>query len=1247
MGHFVMSTIFGLEPKFVRGPALTAPIGVQHEIPQECWKSVIVSLAGLASNVLSGLAAYILLQTGLMSGVAAFPISIFAVISIFFSPLIAGKDLQNIYRVFKYGKSYRDDGQGLESASFPWVKGVVSPSEDLPDLEWWKNPSNVHVVASLSISSLCKEQQSSGIGEYPDLARFFREVLQPLGVDVVLLLPFFASLGSSPYASICRYSLEELNICWQDAVAMLGLDIRIIDDLLIPDAPADIDFAAVRQRKEKAAEMVYREFCEKHLVSGTEKAQEFNAFMNNNPWLADYAEFASLHHCIGRNSLTWEASDIASVMADDEFKRLFATHCFSQWIAYQQCAEVVAEIKGLGGKLLFDVPIYCGKDSVEVWRNPGYFRDVQSVCPGVVRPEENLAEAWGDLAVWNWHEAARDNFSFILDVYAYWFTFGFDGVRCDGLHHVYPFQGKLDAYYGDLPGDAYVEKLAGVIARYNAVPLAEAYEQKDNQIRRFGFLAVGIDWRSVSTHDDPRRFEKLEEFTAALSEEFHDNPYERKHALFVQFTLGDERGDRMRYRGFDYVDAHDQRVYVLWHGVPTPFYIRDTWKNVFHLEFLANAYFTGDTLKISAAQETIFDMYGHEYKRDGVHMVIGWDEQLVDVEGLELVLVNERGEPVDLGKLQSHANFRYCIPYKSNPSYRNRVRFDASEYMHNLACVLKCEGLEDRIRDFVHVTSAACAGEILYYGRPGIMPFTFYPAHGAVAALSVGIDDFVEKLAGFVDNRQDAQVQFQSYRAYLTALLSGLPGSGALLDYSAMIEQTPLHDFDKTVALLAMLRILKERLIEKIGESQSEMLREEAVVISLQNRLARATELFIDRDDPLCNPGVVTGIPHFDRRQGADFYNWGRDTMISLPGIFLVTARYDSFRTVFSTYIRFVKNGILPNFIGDGTHPEYNSVDATLWMFWALGEYLKQTGDYNFLKTCVARVFPRQEDETIQSILEECFGAYRDGVVIEAKGLASQVYMDSDGLIMSGTADTQLTWMDAQQCGEKPVTPRWGKAVEINALWYRALQVMGGIAAYQGDSQAAGAYEKLSFQVKTSFEAEFWNAAGGYLYDTVDGDAVESLRLRPNQVWALAFGLLDVDKARIAVTNIKNALLTPYGLRTLSPTDAAYCPQHHDEHTYHQGTVWPWLSGGFIEGYMRVFGRRETIRMLTEYHYFDGIRLQVDNEHHCLAEVFDGACQLGHAYNGYGCHSQAWSVAENLRGMALLMDVGGSRQAYP
>jgi predicted glycogen debranching enzyme len=344
------------------------------------------------------------------------------------------------------------------------------------------------------------------------------------------------------------------------------------------------------------------------------------------------------------------------------------------------------------------------------------------------------------------------------------------------------------------------------------------------------------------------------------------------------------------------------------------------------------------------------------------------------------------------------------------------------------------------------------------------------------------------------------------------------------------------------------------------------------------------------------------------------FSDWGRDTMIALPGLTLTTGHFDVARSILLEFARHVDRGMLPNRFPDaGEQPEYNTVDATLWYFEAVRALLERTGDYDFIKA------------NLYSVLADIIDWHE-------RGTRYGIRVDADGLLLAGEAGVQLTWMDAK-IGEWVVTPRTGKAVEIQALWYNALCVMKQLARAFGDAARERHYHKSATRAKASFNQLFWNEEAGCLYDVVDGE-MRDATMRPNQILAVSLphSMLSRERARQVVDVVRRELLTPVGLRSLSPRDPQYRARYEGDSfsrdsAYHQGTVWAWLIGPFISAYLKVneqgeASRQQAAEWLTAFasHLNEAGVGQV-------SEIFDGNAPHGPR----GCVAQAWSVATLLQ----------------
>lgn len=344
------------------------------------------------------------------------------------------------------------------------------------------------------------------------------------------------------------------------------------------------------------------------------------------------------------------------------------------------------------------------------------------------------------------------------------------------------------------------------------------------------------------------------------------------------------------------------------------------------------------------------------------------------------------------------------------------------------------------------------------------------------------------------------------------------------------------------------------------------------------------------------------------------FSDWGRDTMIALPGLTLATNRTDIAKSIISEFANHTSEGMLPNRFPDaGEEPEYNTVDATLWYFEAIRAYADKTGDYDFVRT-----------ELYEKLVE----------IIDwhERGTRYQIHVDSDGLLFAGEPGVQLTWMDAK-IGDWVVTPRTGKAVEIQALWYNALCIMKDFAERFGDAERQPKYFEMAAIVRDSFNGQFWNKSGQCLYDVVDGNEKDA-SIRPNQIFAVSLPhtMLDQAKARKVVKKVAAELLTPVGLRSLSPDDPRYVhvyigsPLERDA-SYHQGTVWGWLTGPFVDAYRKTHSRdAKAEKRVAEI--LDGFRSHLTEAMvGQVSEIFNA--EPPHAARG--CAAQAWSVAEILR----------------
>lgn len=410
-------------------------------------------------------------------------------------------------------------------------------------------------------------------------------------------------------------------------------------------------------------------------------------------------------------------------------------------------------------------------------------------------------------------------------------------------------------------------------------------------------------------------------------------------------------------------------------------------------------------------------------------------------------------------------------------------------------------------------------------------------------------------------------------------------------------EAIDVADFEGEDARLPHLRKMVAHVGKRIGEAVDPN--------TLAGLVAAADDFVVERTvDGEAMMTILAGYPWF-----AD---WGRDTMISLPGLLLTTGRYDEARRTLFAYARHIRNGRVPNRFDDyGGEPHYNTVDASLWFVHSALEYVELTGD------------KKAWNSTLAPACAAIVGAYE-------RGTDDEIAMDADGLISAGNDRTQLTWMDAARDGVV-FTPRHGKAVEINALWYRAL---AGCAERLGDPLM----DQLAAKVKRSFNRTFWSDELGFLIDHVNAHG-EDHSLRPNQVIAVSLPVspLSSKRQKAIMQVVREKLLTPRGLRTLATDDWNYHGRYDGsmferDSAYHRGTVWAWPIGPYVEGWLRAnnFSKearahaRQAVAPLLEALSTDSLGQ--------LHEVFDGDAP----HRAEGCIAQAWSIAELLRAVVLI-----------
>lgn len=397
-------------------------------------------------------------------------------------------------------------------------------------------------------------------------------------------------------------------------------------------------------------------------------------------------------------------------------------------------------------------------------------------------------------------------------------------------------------------------------------------------------------------------------------------------------------------------------------------------------------------------------------------------------------------------------------------------------------------------------------------------------------------------------------------------------------------------------------------ILEENARCHAELFEKAGYRDSFANQLVLASDQFLTYRESTKMMTVLAGLPWFT--------DWGRDTMIAFAGLTLCTKRFKEAEEILLTFARYIRHGIVPNmFPDDNMPPLYNTVDASLWYFYAVYQYL----NYN----------PAAEAETF--VKEQIFPHLKEIVSAYEKGTDFSIYMEDDGLIHAGSGLDQITWMDVR-VGDWVATPRHGKPVEINALWYNALRIMESLC--EKFDEDASAYRTRANQVKESFNAKFWDSSNQCLFDVVDGDEPDD-HIRPNQIYAvsLPFSLLPEEQEKAVVALVEKELFVGCGLRSLAPDH----PDYHGiycgalakrDAAYHQGTAWGFLLGGFFSAYMKVnhhssSAAENAVRMLepVRKHLTDSGCIG------SISEIFDGDAP----HNPRGCYAQAWSVGEVLR----------------
>lgn len=398
---------------------------------------------------------------------------------------------------------------------------------------------------------------------------------------------------------------------------------------------------------------------------------------------------------------------------------------------------------------------------------------------------------------------------------------------------------------------------------------------------------------------------------------------------------------------------------------------------------------------------------------------------------------------------------------------------------------------------------------------------------------------------------------------------------------------------------------LKYREMQRVRKLASRLPQADSFFLSL----ADAADTFIVKRKSTGTKSIVAGYHWFG--------DWGRDAMICIPGLTLITKREDDGKEIVRTFLNYLQDGLIPNTLPDGSNkPDYSTIDASLWLINAVYSIYSETGSLEFVREVYGR-------------LEEIVSSYLHGTSFGIK-------VDEDGLVKGGTESTALTWMDAWVDG-RPVTPRFGKPVEISALWYNSLRAMQRFAKDLAIESDEVEYGSQADKTRAAFNEKFWDADRQCLFDVLQDSDSGDKKTRPNQVIALSlpFPVLNEDDTRrwrSVLRTLEAELLTPVGLRSLSPFDKDYRGQCTGEANardaaYHQGTVWPWLFGSYVTAYLRVFPPEPRNVAFIQQLFSPFKKRMTEAGIATLSEIYDG----DPPNLSRGCISQAWSVAEILR----------------
>ncbi len=1013
--------------------------------------------------------------------------------------------------------------------------------------------TKTQIACSLPIFSLRNSKINYGIGKLTDLLEVYRTMLKPAGVSTILLLPHFTPLGESPYSSVSPYAINELFIDWIKESEELKLPKTVIEQLKEKLSLAEqefIDYQLVRQIEFESAKVVYTHFLSR------KKSAEFKKFISENYfWLKNYSSFMAATKILGRTPQSVQEIESVKNLNPGVFETYQGLYEYMQYVAYKQLKKVIKELHKEGAKIMFDIPFFRGKSSVDVLYHSQYF-DVNKRSPYI------WGQRWNDLILYNWDELAKDGYSLFINPILHWMRFGFDGLRLDALHFAYPLThlGNNIEQSGNEKGDDFVSTLITQIRAINsqAIILAESFEGIDRHIRdKYDIYTVmNVDWFDteslkketknnkkgwfqISSHDSPRphnNHQLVKKYNINHTEESFKEFFRQvltSGAEFVSFVIGDQFGEEKPVK--EEIQAEDGTMRSLWrYRIPLA-----SKRNFDITEFIK--------ILIDITEKRTDEGYFMQ------GFLVGKNLNLPQGKSLEV-----------LSRLRQVGIQNFKLLYDDG---KKELPFGNINAPH-LHCLL------------------VAYQWIKFMGEKGKWALWHHSYH----------TDFFTKFFSILNDAgitRDNLPEVYSYVEHLQRMASATTD----VDQKAKL----------TIQLFGFIQglledILRQEYLYSIGRSDMQHINQE--YHDVFSKLLVSADSFILRDKD-GSVKILAGYPWFDQ-------SWGRDSFISLAGLLIVTRRFEEAKQLFRFYAKYQSNdGIIPNRIWPDGKAEYNTADGSLWFVEALYRYYEVTEDIEFVKEMLPTITKIIQRYTAES---------------------GTIYMDRDYLVV---VPAQYTWMDTKY------TPRNGKPVEIQALLYNALKIVAEFYRIVGDKKKSNEYIELSNKVRTSILERFFEKRD-YPYDVLDGDEHKDA-IRPNALILLSLthteDLLPKELKEKIIEVVERDLLTPYGLRTLSPKDTKYRGYYDTlsdietkDPAYHQGTVWPWLIKEYVRAKISVLKDRPYKEVIEQ------LKLKINNflyfvrSNTTLPEVFSGNAP----YSQGGCVSQAWSVAAMLEILDLL-----------